>query len=223
MPVPVLRVGTDDGVGHHGRESQFPGLGQYPVTMPSRPQLREEVLGAAQAVYAFEEVQVLGRENQPLPVGGELRREGEVGTPMDRADRPAERGPAVSVRGERQGLLAVGYQMSAEDGAQADCISGLLEFDCTVDSIGVGAGQMSRVVSSRIAGIKAEDAGLTVPGAVMASDAFFPFRDGLDAAAEAGISAVIQPGGSMRDDEVIAAADEHGIAMVFTSIRHFKH
>ncbi len=90
-------------------------------------------------------------------------------------------------------------------------------------TIGIGAGQMSRVVSSKIAGIKAEDAGLTVPGAVMASDAFFPFRDGLDAAAEAGISAVIQPGGSMRDDEVIAAADEHGIAMVFTGMRHFRH
>ena len=90
-------------------------------------------------------------------------------------------------------------------------------------TVGIGAGQMSRVVSSRIAGIKAEDAGLTVPGAVMASDAFFPFRDGLDAAAEAGISAVIQPGGSMRDDEVIAAADEHGIAMVFTGMRHFRH
>ena len=90
-------------------------------------------------------------------------------------------------------------------------------------TVGIGAGQMSRVVSSRIAGIKAEDAGLVVPGAVMASDAFFPFRDGLDAAAEAGITAVIQPGGSMRDDEVIAAADEHGIAMVFTGMRHFRH
>jgi phosphoribosylaminoimidazolecarboxamide formyltransferase/IMP cyclohydrolase len=90
-------------------------------------------------------------------------------------------------------------------------------------TVGIGAGQMSRVVSSRIAGIKAEDAGLQVPGAVMASDAFFPFRDGLDAAAEAGIKAVIQPGGSMRDDEVIAAANEHGIAMVFTGMRHFRH
>jgi len=90
-------------------------------------------------------------------------------------------------------------------------------------TVGIGAGQMSRVVSSRIAGIKAEDAGLTVPGAVMASDAFFPFRDGLDAAAKAGISAVIQPGGSMRDDEVIAAADEHGLSMVFTGMRHFRH
>ncbi len=90
-------------------------------------------------------------------------------------------------------------------------------------SIGIGAGQMSRVVSAKIAGLKAEEAGLVVPGSVMASDAFFPFRDGLDAAAAAGIKAVIQPGGSMRDNEVIAAADEHGIAMVFTGVRHFRH
>ncbi|MFA7618442.1 MAG: bifunctional phosphoribosylaminoimidazolecarboxamide formyltransferase/IMP cyclohydrolase [Thiohalomonadaceae bacterium] len=88
---------------------------------------------------------------------------------------------------------------------------------------GVGAGQMSRVNSARIAAIKAEYAGLEVRGSVMASDAFFPFRDGIDAAANAGISAVIQPGGSMRDDEVIAAADEHGMAMVFTGMRHFRH
>ncbi|MCG8426325.1 MAG: bifunctional phosphoribosylaminoimidazolecarboxamide formyltransferase/IMP cyclohydrolase [Chromatiales bacterium] len=90
-------------------------------------------------------------------------------------------------------------------------------------TIGVGAGQMSRVNSARIAAIKAEHAGLVVPGSVMASDAFFPFRDGLDNAAEAGIRAVIQPGGSMRDEEVIAAADEHDIAMVFTGMRHFRH
>ncbi|MEJ2105959.1 MAG: bifunctional phosphoribosylaminoimidazolecarboxamide formyltransferase/IMP cyclohydrolase [Acidiferrobacteraceae bacterium] len=90
-------------------------------------------------------------------------------------------------------------------------------------TIGVGAGQMSRVYSARIAGIKAADEGLEVKGSVMASDAFFPFRDGLDQAAEAGITAVIQPGGSMRDEEVIAAADEHGIAMVFTGMRHFRH
>jgi phosphoribosylaminoimidazolecarboxamide formyltransferase/IMP cyclohydrolase len=90
-------------------------------------------------------------------------------------------------------------------------------------TIGVGAGQMSRINSARIAGIKAEHAGLEVPGSVMASDAFFPFRDGLDAAAEAGITAVIQPGGSMRDEEVITAANEHNIAMVFTGMRHFKH
>jgi len=90
-------------------------------------------------------------------------------------------------------------------------------------TIGVGAGQMSRINSARIAGIKAEHAGLDVPGSVMASDAFFPFRDGIDAAHEAGIVAVIQPGGSMRDDEVIAAANEYGMAMVFTGMRHFRH
>ncbi|KPW39133.1 Bifunctional purine biosynthesis protein PurH [Pseudomonas syringae pv. tomato] len=90
-------------------------------------------------------------------------------------------------------------------------------------TIGVGAGQMSRVNSARIAAIKAEHAGLQVQGAVMASDAFFPFRDGIDNAAKVGISAVIQPGGSMRDNEVIAAADEAGIAMVFTGMRHFRH
>ena len=90
-------------------------------------------------------------------------------------------------------------------------------------TIGVGAGQMSRVNSARIAAIKAEHAQLEVQGAVMASDAFFPFRDGIDNAAERGIAAVIQPGGSIRDDEVIAAADEAGMAMVFTGMRHFRH
>jgi len=90
-------------------------------------------------------------------------------------------------------------------------------------TIGVGAGQMSRVNSARIAGIKAEHAKLDVKGSVMASDAFFPFRDGLENAANVGITAVIQPGGSMRDEEVIAAADENDIAMVFTGMRHFRH
>ena len=90
-------------------------------------------------------------------------------------------------------------------------------------TIGIGAGQMSRIYSAKIAGIKAADEGLVVEGSVMASDAFFPFRDGIDAAAEAGIKAIIHPGGSMRDEEIISAADEHGIAMVFTSMRHFKH
>lgn len=90
-------------------------------------------------------------------------------------------------------------------------------------TIGVGAGQMSRVYSARVAALKAADEGLTVAGSVMASDAFFPFRDGIDAAAEVGISAVIQPGGSKRDEEVIAAADEHGMVMVFTGMRHFRH
>ncbi|OQX39170.1 MAG: bifunctional phosphoribosylaminoimidazolecarboxamide formyltransferase/IMP cyclohydrolase [Oceanospirillales bacterium LUC14_002_19_P2] len=90
-------------------------------------------------------------------------------------------------------------------------------------TIGIGAGQMSRVYSARIAGIKAADEGLEVKGSVMASDAFFPFRDGIDAAASAGITAVIQPGGSMRDEEVIEAANEAGMAMVFTGMRHFRH
>lgn len=90
-------------------------------------------------------------------------------------------------------------------------------------TIGIGAGQMSRVYSAKIAGIKAADEGLEVRGSVMASDAFFPFRDGIDAAAAAGISAIIQPGGSMRDQEVIDAANEHGMAMVFTGMRHFRH
>ena len=90
-------------------------------------------------------------------------------------------------------------------------------------TVGVGAGQMSRVYSSRVAAMKAADEKLEVKGAVMASDAFFPFRDGLDVAAEYGIAAVIQPGGSLRDAEVIAAADEHGMTMVFTGMRHFRH
>jgi phosphoribosylaminoimidazolecarboxamide formyltransferase/IMP cyclohydrolase len=90
-------------------------------------------------------------------------------------------------------------------------------------TVGIGAGQMSRVDSARIGRWKAEDAGLPIKAAVMASDAFFPFRDSIDTAAEAGIAAIIQPGGSMRDEEVIAAADEHGMAMVFTGIRHFRH
>ena len=90
-------------------------------------------------------------------------------------------------------------------------------------TLGIGAGQPSRVMSARIAALKAEEARLALPGAAMASDAFFPFRDGIDAAAERGIRAVVQPGGSMRDDEVVKAADEHGIAMVFTDMRHFRH
>jgi phosphoribosylaminoimidazolecarboxamide formyltransferase / IMP cyclohydrolase len=90
-------------------------------------------------------------------------------------------------------------------------------------TLGVGAGQMSRIDSARIASIKAANAGLTLAGSVVASDAFFPFRDGVDVVAEAGAAAVIQPGGSIRDEEVIAAADVHGMAMVFTGVRHFRH
>jgi phosphoribosylaminoimidazolecarboxamide formyltransferase/IMP cyclohydrolase len=90
-------------------------------------------------------------------------------------------------------------------------------------TLGVGAGQMSRVDSARIAGIKAQNAGLTLNGSAVASDAFFPFRDGLDVVVNAGATCVIQPGGSMRDDEVIAAADEHNVAMILTGTRHFRH
>ena len=101
--------------------------------------------------------------------------------------------------------------------------SNAIVFAKDLQTIGIGAGQMSRVISAKIAGIKAGDAGLNVTDAVMASDAFFPFRDGIDTAAASGIAAIIQPGGSMRDNEVIEAANEHGIAMVFTGRRHFKH
>jgi phosphoribosylaminoimidazolecarboxamide formyltransferase/IMP cyclohydrolase len=90
-------------------------------------------------------------------------------------------------------------------------------------TLGIGAGQMSRVDSTRIAALKAANAGLSLAGSVVASDAFFPFRDGLDVVADNGAVAVIQPGGSVRDKEVIAAADERGMAMVFTRIRHFRH
>jgi phosphoribosylaminoimidazolecarboxamide formyltransferase/IMP cyclohydrolase len=90
-------------------------------------------------------------------------------------------------------------------------------------TLGVGAGQMSRVDSARIASIKAQNAGLTLAGSAVASDAFFPFRDGLDVVVDAGASCVIQPGGSVRDDEVIAAADERNVAMIFTGTRHFRH
>jgi phosphoribosylaminoimidazolecarboxamide formyltransferase/IMP cyclohydrolase len=90
-------------------------------------------------------------------------------------------------------------------------------------TLGVGAGQMSRVDSARIASIKAENAGLSLKGSVVASDAFFPFRDGVDVVARAGAAAIVQPGGSVRDEEVIAAADENGIAMAFTGARHFRH
>jgi phosphoribosylaminoimidazolecarboxamide formyltransferase/IMP cyclohydrolase len=90
-------------------------------------------------------------------------------------------------------------------------------------TLGVGAGQMSRIDSARIAAIKAAEAGLSLGGSCAASDAFFPFRDGLDAIVKAGARCIIQPGGSVRDAEVIAAADEHGVAMVFTGMRHFRH
>jgi phosphoribosylaminoimidazolecarboxamide formyltransferase/IMP cyclohydrolase len=90
-------------------------------------------------------------------------------------------------------------------------------------TLGVGAGQMSRVDSARIASIKAQNANLSLSGSAVASDAFFPFRDGLDVVVDAGATCVIQPGGSVRDDEVVAAADEHNVAMIVTGTRHFRH
>jgi phosphoribosylaminoimidazolecarboxamide formyltransferase/IMP cyclohydrolase len=101
--------------------------------------------------------------------------------------------------------------------------SNAIVYAASGQTMGIGAGQMSRVDSARIARWKADDAGLDLSGSAMASDAFFPFRDGIDTAAEAGVSCVIQPGGSMRDDETIAAADEHDMVMVFTGVRHFRH
>jgi phosphoribosylaminoimidazolecarboxamide formyltransferase/IMP cyclohydrolase len=101
--------------------------------------------------------------------------------------------------------------------------SNAIVFCANGQTLGVGAGQMSRIDSARIASIKAANAGLALAGSVVASDAFFPFRDGVDVVAQAGAKAIIQPGGSLRDEEVIAAADEHGIAMVFTGFRHFRH
>jgi phosphoribosylaminoimidazolecarboxamide formyltransferase/IMP cyclohydrolase len=90
-------------------------------------------------------------------------------------------------------------------------------------TLGIGAGQPSREKSARNGALKAADAGLEIGGSALASDAFFPFRDGVDAAAEHGVRAIVQPGGSMRDEEVVKAADEHDIAMIFTGMRHFRH
>ncbi|HET9483197.1 MAG TPA: bifunctional phosphoribosylaminoimidazolecarboxamide formyltransferase/IMP cyclohydrolase [Xanthomonadales bacterium] len=158
-----------------------------------------------------------------------------------------ERGPALDFKRIAGGLLVQDADTDAVSAASLRCVtrrapdadelrdlafawkvamyvkSNAIVYARGQRTIGIGAGQMSRVVSARIAAMKAAEAGLEVPGSVMASDAFFPFRDGIDAAAAAGIRAVVQPGGSMRDKEVVAAADEHGIAMVFTGVRHFRH
>ena len=112
-------------------------------------------------------------------------------------------------------LFAWGVAKYVKSNAIVFCAGGM--------TLGVGAGQMSRVDSARIASIKAQNAGLCLSGSVVASDAFLPFRDGLDVVADAGAVAVIQPGGSVRDEEVVAAADERGVAMVFTGVRHFRH
>ncbi len=133
----------------------------------------------------------------------------------------------------QQGACRVMSQNSPSENIWADLLfawkvakmvkSNAIVFAANGQTLGIGAGQMSRVDAAKIARWKAADAGLSLAGAVMASDAFFPFRDGIDTAADAGIKAIIQPGGSIRDDEIIAAANEHNIAMVFTGIRHFRH
>jgi phosphoribosylaminoimidazolecarboxamide formyltransferase/IMP cyclohydrolase len=146
--------------------------------------------------------------------GGLLVQDRDIAT-ISAADLKVVSARAPSAEEERDLLFAWSVAQYVKSNAIVYCKN--------LQTIGVGAGQMSRVYSARIAGIKAADENLVVEGSVMASDAFFPFRDGIDAAAAAGITAVIQPGGSMRDDEVIAAADEANIAMVFTSIRHFRH
>jgi phosphoribosylaminoimidazolecarboxamide formyltransferase/IMP cyclohydrolase len=146
--------------------------------------------------------------------GGLLVQDRDIAT-ISAADLKVVSARAPSAEEERDLLFAWSVAQYVKSNAIVYCKN--------LQTIGVGAGQMSRVYSARIAGIKAADENLVVEDSVMASDAFFPFRDGIDAAAAAGITAVIQPGGSMRDDEVIAAADEANIAMVFTGIRHFRH
>ncbi|OYX06805.1 MAG: bifunctional phosphoribosylaminoimidazolecarboxamide formyltransferase/IMP cyclohydrolase [Thiotrichales bacterium 32-46-8] len=134
---------------------------------------------------------------------------------------PEQRASFLDYKRVNGGLLVQSADMGMI--ASQDVKSNAIVYAKNRQTIGVGAGQMSRVNSARIAAIKAEHAGLAVKGAVMASDAFFPFRDGIDNAASVGISCIIQPGGSMRDQEVIDAANEHGMAMVFTGMRHFRH
>jgi phosphoribosylaminoimidazolecarboxamide formyltransferase/IMP cyclohydrolase len=146
--------------------------------------------------------------------GGLLVQERDLGT-VTAVDLKTVTRRAPSGREVRDLLFAWKVVKFVKSNAIVYCRDGM--------TLGIGAGQMSRVYSARIAALKAADEGLDIVGSVMASDAFFPFRDGIDAAAEAGVTAVIQPGGSLRDPEVVAAADEHGMAMVFTGMRHFRH
>jgi phosphoribosylaminoimidazolecarboxamide formyltransferase/IMP cyclohydrolase len=180
--------------------------------------------GAAEALAAKKNVRVLvtGPLAESVPTGLDLRRVGGGLLVQSRDDHVVT-----------AGQLRVVSRRAPSDTEVADLLfawrvvhyvkSNAIVFAKGGMTVGVGAGQMSRVYSTRIAAIKAADAGLAVAGSVMASDAFFLFRDGVDAGAEHGITAIIQPGGSIRDEEVIAAADEHGLAMVFTGVRHFRH
>jgi phosphoribosylaminoimidazolecarboxamide formyltransferase/IMP cyclohydrolase len=180
--------------------------------------------GAAQALAAKPNVRVLltGALQPALPAERELR---SVGGGVLVQDRDAGRVEVSALKcvTARQPTAAELRDLAFAWRVCKFVKSNAIVFARDEATIGVGAGQMSRVYSSRIGAIKAEDAGLTVRGAVVASDAFFPFRDGVDVAAGQGVTAVIQPGGSLRDAEVIAAANEHGLAMLFTGMRHFRH
>ncbi len=179
--------------------------------------------GAAQVVAGKKNVRLLacGRWSAPVPAldfkrvnGGLLLQDRDLGMVSE-----AELKVVTKVEPTAQQLKDLLFAWKVAKFVKSNAIV----YAAGGRTIGVGAGQMSRVNSARIAAIKAEHAGLEVRGSVMASDAFFPFRDGIDNAGRAGIAAVIQPGGSIRDEEVIAAADEHGMAMVFTGMRHFRH
>ena len=178
---------------------------------------------AVAAVAAKENVRLLrtGEWSTPLPARDLKRVNGGL-LVQDRDDGTVAR-EALTVATEREPTEAEWLDLLFAWKVAKFVKSNAIIYAASQRTIGVGAGQMSRVNSARIAAIKAEHAGLQVEGAVMASDAFFPFRDGIDNAAERGIAAVIQPGGSMRDEEVIAAANEAGMAMVFTGMRHFRH
>jgi phosphoribosylaminoimidazolecarboxamide formyltransferase/IMP cyclohydrolase len=184
----------------------------------------ELLAGAAEALAAKPNVRVLvtGPLRQQSPATRELR---SVGGGLLAQDRDAG---SIDAAGLRCVTRRAPTEQETRDLLFAWRVCKFVKSNAIVfargeATVGVGAGQMSRVYSSRIGALKAEDAGLTVRGAVMASDAFFPFRDGVEVAASQGVTAVVQPGGSLRDAEVIAAADAAGIAMVFTGMRHFRH
>ena len=184
------------------------------------PEVSEEAMAA---VAAKENVRLLrtGQWSPPVPARDFKRVNGGL-LVQDRDDGMVTRGD-LKVATEREPTDAEWDDLLFAWKVAKFVKSNAIVYAAQQRTVGVGAGQMSRVNSARIAAIKAEHAGLEVRGAVMASDAFFPFRDGIDNAAERGIAAVIQPGGSMRDDEVISAANDAGMAMVFTGMRHFRH
>ncbi|MGB1138702.1 MAG: bifunctional phosphoribosylaminoimidazolecarboxamide formyltransferase/IMP cyclohydrolase [Luminiphilus sp.] len=184
------------------------------------PEVSDEAMAA---VAAKENVRLLrtGQWSTPVPARDFKRVNGGL-LVQDRDDGMVTRGD-LKVATEREPTDAEWDDLLFAWKVAKFVKSNAIVYAAQQRTVGVGAGQMSRVNSARIAAIKAEHAGLEVRGAVMASDAFFPFRDGIDNAAERGIAAVIQPGGSMRDDEVISAANDAGMAMVFTGMRHFRH